>query len=205
MIKIFTIGDSLTAGYPGNDPNSNSNPESTYQYWLEKTLNNYHQFKNSRVFNFGVPGITSKQIYDRLVRLSNDKFFIDSQIVIVNGGENDWTAYERIDDTDLMKNLIECCNYCLKMVKRWYFQVWLLSVDTVMEQVGEIGDKLVDFINQKNSKNLFFFDWFRTVFDPETNKVKETYDSGDNEHLNIEGYKLIGMCLASLIIEKRII
>ena len=74
-----------------------------------------------------------------------------------------------------------------------------------MEQVGEIGDKLVDFINQKNSKNLFFFDWFRTVFDPETNKVKETYDSGDNEHLNIEGYKLIGMCLASLIIEKRII
>jgi lysophospholipase L1-like esterase len=35
------------------------------------------------------------------------------------------------------------------------------------------------------------------------NKLKEEYDSGDGEHLNILGYKLIGTSLAEFIREKQ--
>lgn len=206
MVTIFTIGDSLTAGYPGNDPKINSNPKSSYQYWLEKEIKGHQNFKNSKVFNFGVPGITSKEILDRLIHLSKEKSYIDANIVILNGGGNEWQANERIDDTNLLNNLSECCNYCLKDGKK----VILSSITPfgdhiVMEQLEEIAGKLASFVINKGSKDIIFFDWFKTVFDQSKRKVKEEYDSGDNEHLNVEGYKVIGIKLAELLVEKNII
>lgn len=206
MVTIFTIGDSLTAGYPGNDPKINSNPQSSYQYWLEKKLNETQKSENTKIFNFGVPGITTKEIYNRLIELSHEKVYKEANIVIINGGGNEWQANERIDDTNLLYNLKECCNRCLKDGKK----VILSSItpfgdDIVLNQVEEITGKLSSFVLTKNSPDLVFFDWFKTVFDQNKRTVKEEYDSGDSEHLNMEGYKVIGIKLAELLIEKNII
>lgn len=206
MVKIFTIGDSLTAGYPGNNPQENSNLESSYQYWLSKKLKEDLKIENIQVFNYGLPGINTKEIYDRLIFLSNDKTYKESDIVIINGGGNEWYDYVRIDDTNLMKNLTECCNYCLKDGKKVILSSMTPFGDkAVMEQVEEIAGKLATVVKEKGSQNFIFFDWFKKVFDPSKNKVREDYDSGDNEHLNVEGYKVIGLALAKLLQEKKLI
>ena len=201
MVKIFTIGDSLTAGLPGNNPaEGKNNPESSYQYWLEQTLNASPRFKEATVYNFGFPGINSKEIFLRLTKLSKEQPYLESDITIINGGGNDWTTNARIEDSALLQNLIDCCNACVKDGKK----VILTSLtpfgdDLVMEQVAEIAGKLSNFVENNHSKTVLFFDWFHTVYDSSTHSLKKDYDSGDHEHLNITGYKLIGTKLAELL------
>ena len=171
MVKIFTIGDSLTAGLPGYNPvEGKGNPESSYQYWLEKALKDSLRFKESKVYNFGFPGINSKEIFHRLTKLSKEQPYLTSEIVIINGGGNDWTTNARIDDSILIQNLIDCCDVCLKDRKKVILaNLTPFGDNPVIEQVEEIAGKLSDFVKNKHSKDFMFFDWFHTVYDSSIN------------------------------------
>ena len=48
-LRILCIGDSHTAGFPDYDPLMGGDPESSYQFWLEKGLKGIHPQKEYRI------------------------------------------------------------------------------------------------------------------------------------------------------------
>lgn len=203
MIKIFTIGDSLTAGLPGNDPRGKGNRESTYQYWLEQALNKSASYKDTIVYNFGFPGLTIGEISTQLFSLSKEQPFKESELVIINGGGNDWTNESKANLDYLLNTIIDCCAYCLKEGKTVICtSITPFGDDSIMEDLKLFVNRLAKFVKNDKSKKIMFFDWFQTVYDPKTNRLKDEFDSGDGEHLNINGYKAIGTGLAELLLKK---
>ncbi|MFW9928066.1 MAG: SGNH/GDSL hydrolase family protein [Candidatus Thorarchaeota archaeon] len=199
MVRILTIGDSHTAGYPRYDPIRKDNLELTYQYWLKKFLIENKIFTKVDIFNFGIPGDSSKGILERLSKVFNDNKYKDSEIFIINGGGNDWGT-NPIDYSDTVQNLLDCCNICLENDRI----VIMSSISPfgdlkIVKQIQELAEILKKFILNNGSENLKFFNWFEYVFDQNTNCLYQKYDSGDNEHLNIQGYKQIGTELAKII------
>jgi lysophospholipase L1-like esterase len=83
MVKIFTIGDSLTAGYPDYDPVTKGNKESSFQYWLEKTLNEYKSDVKTEIYNYGLPGDSSHGFFSRLTHLSKEKHFLNQIFLLL--------------------------------------------------------------------------------------------------------------------------
>jgi len=83
-IKVATVGDSISAGNPGWDPNpalrerEGDNPQSQYQYWAA--------LKDTRLEfrNYGVGGETVSEIAARL-----DDSVGGADVLVVQGGIND--------------------------------------------------------------------------------------------------------------------
>jgi lysophospholipase L1-like esterase len=91
-IVVAALGDSITAGSPGWDPDprrrtSDADPESQYGYWVEKAD------PRLEVRNFGVYGERTDEIARRL-----DGCVEGAQALIVQGGINDIVQGRSVDD-----------------------------------------------------------------------------------------------------------
>ena len=85
-LLVATLGDSITAGAPGWDPDpairaglGQADPRSQYQFWAQRRLG-----RRVRLRNCGVSGETTEQIAQRL-----DACVRGARALIVQGGLND--------------------------------------------------------------------------------------------------------------------
>jgi lysophospholipase L1-like esterase len=94
-LVIAVLGDSISAGNPGWDPNpalrerEGDNPESQYEYWAAR-LDPRLDFRN-----YGVGGERTDEIAARL-----DASVGDAQVLVVQGGINDIYQGRPIEDAE---------------------------------------------------------------------------------------------------------
>jgi lysophospholipase L1-like esterase len=197
-MKIITIGDSHTAGYPGFDPLSKGNAHSTYQFWLQHALEEKYSEK-VEILNFGLPGDTSNGILKRTQDILEGHDLSEVKLFIISGGGNDW-GINPIDYTQTLTNLLETC----KIIRKRNISVIVTSISPfgnqkIMQQLQTIANELKRLIAEKNDKEIFYFDWFNSIFDHKSIGLNPDFNSGDSEHLNIDGYRFIADAIFLLI------
>jgi lysophospholipase L1-like esterase len=185
-INILGFGDSLTAGYPGYDPDYQiGNEKSQYCYWLIDSAKQ-DGWLNIQFENKGVPGELARYMYGRLVTLLGRKSY---DIVIILGGTNDigWG----IDPHQIFDNL-----------RRLWVTVIASGAKVIACSVPPIGSiylpvqQAQEVLNKKileeksNNDKIFRIDLFSAL--AEEGLLKPDYDAGDGVHFSIEGYKRMG-------------
>ncbi|OLS24211.1 MAG: hypothetical protein HeimC3_21100 [Candidatus Heimdallarchaeota archaeon LC_3] len=199
MIRIITIGDSLTAGYPGFDPRSQGDIESTYQYWAKKEFKKSSKFSDVEILNHGLLGDSSQGIYSRSLNILKTIDLENVILIIINGGGNDWDN-EPIDYSKTLENLLKSA----KEVTEKGIPVLLTSISpfgspSILKQLKSIAFELPVLIDKENNDKIFFYDWFNHLYDENTKSLKKKYDSGDGEHLNKAGNKYLGYSIAEKV------
>lgn len=95
---IVCIGDSITCGRPGFDPNytlpTGMDESSQYEYWMARRLPGY------RVINRGVSGNSTR---DMLNRFQRDVIEASPRYVVILGGVND--DRHRLPESDTIRNI----------------------------------------------------------------------------------------------------
>jgi lysophospholipase L1-like esterase len=200
-MKIITIGDSHTAGYPGFDPLSKGDPHSTYQFWLQRALEKKFRRK-IEILNFGLPGDTSEGILRRTGDILDNFDLTQVELFIVNGGGNSWYL-NPINYSQTLSNLLNACTLIRNRNKE--INVILTSIspfgsEKIMHQLKDISYELKDLIKNVDDNGIYYFDWFTLLYDEKSKMLIREYDSGDSEHLNINGYRLIGEAISDFII-----
>ena len=186
-ISILGFGDSLTAGYPGYDPDYQiGNEKSQYSYWLIDSAKQ-KGWSNIEFENKGVPGELARYMYNRLVTLLGRKSY---DIVIILGGTNDigWG----MDPYQIYDNL-----------RRLWVTAKASGAKVIACTVPPIGSvytpvqQAQDALNKKILKELsadnkiIRIDLFNALTNEE-GLLKPDYDAGDGVHFSIEGYKRMG-------------
>ena len=85
-VSILCIGDSHTAGFPLYDPSYGGNPESSYEYWLEKDLKNNFPKLYFKIDNQGICGEMTTDIFRRLTAIDSLERY---NFILYWGGAND--------------------------------------------------------------------------------------------------------------------
>jgi lysophospholipase L1-like esterase len=199
-MRIVTIGDSHTTGYPGFDLQARGNIRSSYQYWLKLTLEKKYS-KNIEILNLGLPGDTSEGILERTRKVLDNNDASEFDLFIINGGGNDWIN-NPIDYSFTLTNLIDTCN----LVRRRGIPIILTSIspfgnEKIMQQLQTISNELNTLIANEKDDGIIYFDWFNHLYDSNSNCLISKFNSGDNEHLNIDGYQFIGEALSKYVVE----
>ena len=204
---FLCLGNSLTAGYPGHDPNpdgiyteSHGNIESQYEFWLknlcfEHLKTNFINFNNEIVNNLifinrGVPGELTSHFFRRFkIDLLRIKPKPDYSIII--GGTNDlgWG----IKNDEIFKNIKE-----LHEISRdnGIFSIGGTIPPIRMEQSSksynkrniELNDMLKLFFKENR---IPFADLYKGMMDEDGN-LKNECAYLDGLHFSVEGYKQMG-------------
>ena len=185
-ITILGVGNSLTAGTPGYDPNFGGDERSQYGFWLLESSKSEGHHSVSFV-NQGVPGELAQLMHGRLERLLQQKRY---DTVIILGGSNDigW-------------------GYPVHAIFKTLTNLWGLARDNgakvVACTVPPIGSVFPDIQVKQGELNglilrapkaiegLVVVDLFSVLADS-NNLLLPSFDSGDGLHLSIQGYKQMG-------------
>jgi lysophospholipase L1-like esterase len=186
---ILCVGDSHTAGYPGYDPYSGGNLESTYQYWLERELQKEYPQAKFLCINKGHCGDTSSGIVQRLCNVLKTGIF---DLVILSGGTNDLSL---ANSDQIFFNLQRGYAYCLMKynVPVVACAIPPLNFSEYVSTIKAVNTAIEDYAKQ--NRQILFADWFNALQD-EHGLLANTYDAGDGVHLSVAGYKRIGTLLA---------
>jgi lysophospholipase L1-like esterase len=185
---ILTIGDSHTAGFPEFDPIYGGNAKSSYQYWLKKSLVKSNIFKGLSIKNQGICGDTSKGVLYRLNKNLKRPLDIIYDLVILNGGANDFSY----DISSIQSNLQTAC----ENVRRNGIPVILCSIppfgdEFIRNQLKKITEELESYVKGENDPKIIFHNWNK-LLSSNSGLLKKVYSSKDGVHLSIEGYKVLG-------------
>ncbi len=189
--KILCIGDSYTAGYPGYDPATGGNQESTYQYWLDRTIQKQSPQAQSFCVNKGSCGDTARSIVQRLYNSLKTETF---DLVILSGGTNDLglTSNDQIL-YHLKRGYAYCIEYQIPVVAcavpPLKFTEYVTSIKTINAEIASYAER---------NRQILFADWFAALQD-EHGLLADIYDAGDGVHLSIAGYQRIGELLADAV------
>lgn len=188
--SILCVGDSYTAGYPGYDPYSGGNLESTYQYWLERELQKEYPQQKFLCINKGRCGDTSSGIVQRLYNVLTTNTF---DLVILSGGTNDLSLANNNDQ--VFFNLQRGYAYCLMKynVPVVACAIPPLKFTEYFSTIKAINNAIEDYTKQ--NRRILFADWFNALQN-ENGLLADIYDAGDGVHLSIAGYRRIGTLLA---------
>ena len=185
-ITILGVGNSLTAGTPGYDPNFGGDERSQYGFWLLESSKSEGHHSVSFV-NQGVPGELAQLMRGRLERLLQQKRY---DTVIILGGSNDigW-------------------GYPVHAIFKTLTNLWGLARDNgakvVACTVPPIGSVFPDIQVKQGELNglilrapkviegLVVVDLFSVLADS-NNLLLPSFDSGDGLHLSIQGYRQMG-------------
>ena len=189
--KILCIGDSHTAGYPGFDPIGGGDPESSYQFWLERELKKLYPKKDFNLINEGICGDTSQGIVSRLLhKIENERF----ELIILAGGTNDLGV---LKEEHIISNLTQGIEACRnKNIPLVVASIPPLCFEEYIPRIVAINNKLKAYT--KKFDNVYFADWFSALKDKK-GVLSFQYNSGDGVHLSIEGYKCIGLLLVPIV------
>jgi lysophospholipase L1-like esterase len=187
MITILGFGDSLTAGTPGYEPAYDWGDEkSQYGYWLIKEARN-GGYEDLTFRNEGVPGELAIWMPKRLQKILNHKSY---DILVIMAGSNDlgWENSVHSIKTALTElwsighqqgcKVVACCIPPIAMRYN--------GIQTGQKEVN-------DFILESSNTDIFqTVDTFSVLSSDESLLLPE-FDSGDGLHLNVEGYRRVGI------------
>ena len=184
---VATLGDSITAGSPGYDPDPRmretlgfgADEKSQWQYWAQKT------HPGVRFRNCGVYGQRTDEIARRL-----DECARDARVLVVQGGINDIAQGRPVETA--AENL-------RSMVRRGK----ALGLEVVVADVlpwnngYPEADPKIRRLNElirglARAQHVPVLPFYSTLEDPaRPGRMKEQWTS-DGDHPSVEGYRLLG-------------
>jgi len=200
-IIFLCLGDSLTAGSPGFSgfPAYKGNPQSQYEYWLEKLIEKDYKHREIEIVNFGQGGNTVWQIYQRY-RRQILPVFTNIDYVIVWIGINDLVGVAAPSD-DVIMNIEEMYEFILSnntgVVAVEIAPITLTSL--YLRRVNEVNKGIHKIANDLNLPVVPLYD---ALLNSQGDGLNEMYDIGDGVHFNVKGYKKIGEVLYNSVLNQ---
>jgi lysophospholipase L1-like esterase len=184
---VATLGDSITAGSPGYDPDPRqrdvlgfgADEKSQWQYWA-------HKLHPDLVFrNCGIYGQRTDQIAKRL-----DTCATGAQVLIVQGGINDIAQGRPVEQA--AKNLREMVRRGRQLGLRvaiCELLPWNNGYPEADPKIRRLNELIHGIAKEEAVAVLPFYE---TLEDPaRPGRMKEEWTS-DGDHPSVEGYRLLG-------------
>ncbi len=184
---VATLGDSITAGSPGYDPDPRmretlgfgADDKSQWQYWAEKAD------PTLRFRNCGVYGQRTDQIARRL-----DECAMGAQVLVVQGGINDIVQSRSIDRAaDNLRRMVERGKQLVGRVALVELLPWNNGYPQADPKIRGLNALIHEIARREDVPLLPFYS---TLEDPDRpGRMKEAWTS-DGDHPSVEGYRLLG-------------
>jgi lysophospholipase L1-like esterase len=184
---VATLGDSITAGSPGYDPDPRlretlgfgADEKSQWQYWAQKA------HPDLRFRNCGVYGQRTEEIARRL-----DECTQDARVLVVQGGINDIAQGRPVETA--AKNL----RLMVRRGKELGLEVavanllpWNNGYPEAEPKIRRLNELIRGLARAEHVPVLPFY---ATLEDPDRpGRMKEQWTS-DGDHPSVEGYRLLG-------------
>ncbi|MFX0102252.1 MAG: SGNH/GDSL hydrolase family protein [Candidatus Hodarchaeota archaeon] len=205
MMKVITIGDSLTQGNPPPEHragNSGKYQSYTHAYLKEKGI-------EVDIWNLGIGGQLIGQIVNRI------KPALPADIVVIMGGTNDVWRFAAIEDDildEVVEGILEEFIYGLEVVKSHpdsgSSKIILCSIPPFGD-VGTVDIRMVNAINKTNAEiqdlcekneNVFFCDVNAAMrLDVPEKFANSKFVVADGVHFTFSGNKACGEAIAKCI------
>jgi lysophospholipase L1-like esterase len=184
---VATLGDSITAGSPGYDPDPRmretlgfgADEKSQWQYWAEKVD------PGLRFRNCGVYGQRTDEIARRL-----DDCAKGAQVLVVQGGINDIAQGRSVDQAaDNLRQMVERGKRLVGRVAVAELLPWNNGYPDADPRIRRLNGLIHQIARDENVPVLPFYS---TLEDPERQgRMREQWTS-DGDHPSVEGYRLLG-------------
>ena len=184
---VATLGDSITAGSPGYDPDPRmretlgfgADEKSQWQYWAERAD------AGLRFRNCGVYGQRTDEIARRL-----DDCAKGAQILVVQGGINDIAQGRSVDQAaDNLRQMVERGKRLVGRVAVAELLPWNNGYPQADPEIRRLNTLIHRLARDENVPVLPFYS---TLEDPDRpGRMKEHWTS-DGDHPSVEGYRLLG-------------
>jgi lysophospholipase L1-like esterase len=184
---VAALGDSITAGSPGYDPDPRqrdnlgfgADGKSQWEYWAQK------QHPELRFRNCGVYGERTDQIAKRL-----DECAKDAQVLVVQGGINDIAQGRSLERA--AANLRKMVGRGKELGRRVVIAE-LLPWNNGYPQADPKIRRLNELIHAlARDEQVPVLPFYETLEDPaRPGRMKEEWSS-DGDHPSVEGYRLLG-------------
>jgi lysophospholipase L1-like esterase len=184
---VATLGDSITAGSPGYDPDPQmrdtlgfgANEKSQWQYWAQRA------HPKLRFRNCGVYGQRTDEIAVRL-----DECAKGAQVLIVQGGINDIAQGRPVEPAaDTLRRMVERGKQLGLRVAIADLLPWNNGYPQADPKIRRLNE-LIGAIARDESVPVLHF--YETLEDPaRPGRMREEWTS-DGDHPSVEGYRLLG-------------
>ena len=184
---VATLGDSITAGSPGHDPDPRmretlgfgGDAKSQWQYWAQKA------HPGLRFRNCGVYGQRTDEILRRL-----DGCAREAQVLVVQGGINDIAQGRPVETAaENLRRMVRRGRALGLEVEIANLLPWnngYPEADPKIRRLNRLIDELAD------AEHVPVLPFYSTLEDPaRPGRMKEQWTS-DGDHPSIEGYRLLG-------------
>jgi lysophospholipase L1-like esterase len=186
-ILVATLGDSITAGSPGFDPDPRmretlgfgADEKSQWQYWAERA------HPTLRFRNCGVYGQRTDEIARRLEECAQG-----AGILVVQGGINDIAQGRSVETAaDNLRRMVERGQDLGLKVAIAELLPWNNDYPQADPKIRRLNELVHGLAGQARVQVLPFYS---TLEDPaRPGRIKEGWTS-DGDHPSIEGYRLLG-------------
>jgi len=184
---VATLGDSITAGSPGYDPDPRmretlgfgADEKSQWQYWAEKA------HPGLRFRNCGVYGQRTDEIARRLADCARD-----ARVLIVQGGINDIAQGRTVETVaDDLRRMVERGKGLGLKVEVAELLPWNNGYPEADSKIRRLNGLIHALAREEGAAVLPFYE---TLEDPaRRGRMKEQWTS-DGDHPSVEGYRLLG-------------
>ena len=184
---VATLGDSITAGSPGYDPDPRmrdtlgfgSDEKSQWQYWAQRA------HPELRFRNCGVYGQRTDEIAARL-----DECAMGAQVLIVQGGINDITQGRPVEPAAAnLRRMVERGKELGLRVAITELLPWNNGYPEADPKIRRLNELIRRIGKDENVPVLPFYE---TLEDPaRPGRMREAWTS-DGDHPSVEGCRLLG-------------
>jgi lysophospholipase L1-like esterase len=184
---VATLGDSITAGSPGYDPDPRmretlgfgADEKSQWQYWAQKA------HPDLRFRNCGVYGQRTDEIAKRL-----DACAKGARVLVVQGGINDIVQGRPVDTAAAnLRRMVQRGRALGLEVELAELLPWNNGFPEADPKIRRLN-RLIDAL--ATDENVPVLPFYRTLEDPDRpGRMKEEWTS-DGDHPSVEGYRLLG-------------
>jgi lysophospholipase L1-like esterase len=184
---VATLGDSITAGSPGYDPDPRmretlgfgADDKSQWQYWAERAD------AGLRFRNCGVYGQRTDEIARRL-----DNCAKGAQVLVVQGGINDIAQGRSVDQAaDNLRQMVERGKRLVGRVAVAELLPWNNGYPQADPEIRRLNTLIHRLARDENVPVLPFYSMLEDPDRP--GRMKEQWTS-DGDHPSVEGDRLIG-------------
>jgi lysophospholipase L1-like esterase len=184
---VAALGDSITAGSPGYDPDPNqranlgfgADEKSQWEHWARRRDPEL-QFRNC-----GVYGERTDEIAQRL-----DECAKDAQVLIVQGGINDIAQGRAVEPAaDNLRAMVRRGKQLGLRVAICELLPWNNGYPQADPKIRRLNELIHELARAEDVPVLPFYE---TLEDPDRpGRMKEQWTS-DGDHPSVEGYRLLG-------------
>jgi lysophospholipase L1-like esterase len=191
QVLVAALGDSITAGSPGYDPDPSrraalgfgDDPKSQYEYWAERAD------RGLRFRNCGVFGQRTDEIAVRL-----DDCVRGADALIVQGGINDIAqGYPTVDAADNLETIVARGQRLGLPVYLVNLLPWNNGPAGAADSIAE-ANRLIDRIGA--GAHVPVIDFNAALADPHDPAMMPAPLTADGDHPSVEGYRRLGELVA---------